>query len=90
MMGKFTSFNAHRYDEAPTENSDNLLTSGAIYEALQNASGGTVDATPTQDSENAVSSGGVFAALVEKQDTPYCKSDRSFHEWLRPRKYHVQ
>ena len=70
MTGGFTSFNAHKYDRAPTRNSDNLLTSGTIYEALQNVSGGggPVDPEPVEGSENAVSSGGVYDALAGKQD----------------------
>ena len=70
MTGGFTSFNAHKYDRAPTRNSDSLLTSGTIYEALQNVSGGggPVDPEPVEGSDNAVSSGGVYDALEGKQD----------------------
>jgi len=54
-------------DQTPTENSQNLVTSGGVYEAIQNAGGSdiTIDANPTPLSDNAVSSGGTYAAIEE-------------------------
>lgn len=49
------------FDSEPTENSQNLLTSGAIYEALGGVELETDDA-PTKNSTNLVTSGGVYAA----------------------------
>lgn len=57
-------------DTTVTQNSDAVVTSGAVYDALQNLpSGGgggssiTIDSVPTENSTNAVSSGGVYTAL---------------------------
>ncbi len=51
------------------EGSSALVTSGAVYRALQNATGSfEVDDTPTKDSTNPVSSGGVFASLALKEN----------------------
>ena len=54
-------------DEAPTEGSENAVTSGGVYEALQNVKI-ELDPEPTMDSEKAVQSGGVYTALQEKAD----------------------
>lgn len=56
------------FDSAPISGSSNPVTSGGIYNALQNVSVQT-DAVPTQGSTKAVQSGGVFTALQGKQNT---------------------
>lgn len=57
------------FDNAPTEDSTNPVTSGGVYEALQAKQDTlTIDDTPTEDSENPVTSGGVYSALEDKQD----------------------
>lgn len=56
------------FDEAPTQNSTNPVTSGGIYAALQNVSV-EIDAVPTAGSTKAVQSGGVYQALQGKQNT---------------------
>ena len=76
MVTKITGIKFGRYvsgvavDTTVTQNSDAVVTSGAVYDALQNIpSGGggggsiTIDSVPTENSQNAVSSGGVYAAL---------------------------
>ncbi len=70
-----------QYDDAPTQSSTKLLTSGKIYNALaakQNTL--SFDNAPTQNSSNPVKSGGVYTALAGKQnvltwdDTPTANS----------------
>jgi hypothetical protein len=57
------------FDEEITENSGNLVTSGAVYAALSSKQDTlTVDEEPTEDSANMLSSGAVFNALSGKQD----------------------
>lgn len=56
------------FDSAPISGSSNPVTSGGIYEALQNVSVQT-DAVPTAGSTKAVQSGGVYTALQGKQNT---------------------
>jgi hypothetical protein len=57
-------------DDAPREGSENAVSSGAVYSALQNVQTAlSIDAVPTQDSPNPVSSGGVHAALADVQDS---------------------
>ena len=56
------------FDSAPISGSSNPVTSGGIYEALQNVSVQT-DAVPTAGSTKAVQSGGVYSALQGKQNT---------------------
>lgn len=56
------------FDTAPISGSSNPVTSGGIYNALQNVSVQT-DAVPTAGSTKAVQSGGVFTALQGKQNT---------------------
>ena len=56
------------FDSAPISGSSNPVTSGGVYEALQNVSVQT-DAVPTAGSTNAVQSGGVYTALQGKQNT---------------------
>lgn len=52
------------FDAAPTEDSDNPVTSGGVFTALDGKQDAlTFDAVPTEDSDNPVTSGGVFAAL---------------------------
>lgn len=54
------------FDTAPIAGSTNPVTSGGIYNALQNAQIQT-DAVPTEGSTKAVQSGGVYTALQGKQ-----------------------
>lgn len=56
------------FDSAPIAGSANPVTSGGIYNALQNAQIAT-DAVPTEGSTKAVQSGGVYTALQGKQNT---------------------
>ena len=76
LVYKITGIKFGRYvsgvavDTTVTQNSDAVVTSGAVYTALQNIpSGGggggsiTIDSVPTENSQNAVSSGGVYDAL---------------------------
>lgn len=56
------------FDTAPISGSNNPVTSGGIYNALQNVSVQT-DAVPTEGSTKAVQSGGVYNALQGKQNT---------------------
>ena len=58
------------FDNAPTQNSSNPVTSGGVYTAL----GGkqdtlTFDSTPTSGSTNPVTSGGLYTALDGKQNS---------------------
>lgn len=67
-------------DSVPTENSSNLVTSGGVYNALQNAGGGssiTVDSTITQGGTNPVEGGAIYTALGDKADksTTYTKTE---------------
>ena len=53
------------------ENDVNPISSGAVYEALQNLPTGDSiepDATPTKDSTNTVTSGGVYNAIEEAKE----------------------
>ena len=57
------------FDEEITEDSGNLVTSGAVYTALAGKQDMlTVDGAPTEGSTNPVASGGVYTALAGKQD----------------------
>lgn len=56
------------FDNAPIAGSQNPVTSGGIYTALQNVTVQT-DAVPTEGSTKAVQSGGVYTALQGKQNT---------------------
>lgn len=56
------------FDTTPINGSNNPVTSGGIYNALQNVSVQT-DAVPTEGSTKAVQSGGVFTALQGKQNS---------------------
>lgn len=68
------------FDTTPINGSNNPVTSGGIYNALQSASVET-DAVPTAGSTKPVQSGGVYTALEGKQnnltfdDTPTQYSD---------------
>ena len=56
-------------DDTPTENSNNYVKSGGVYNALEGKQNTlTFDSSPTQDSTNPVTSGGVYAADAA-QDT---------------------
>ena len=51
-------------DKTPTEGSENLVTSGAVYNAIKNAAPNlTYDEEPTEGSENLVTSGAIFDAI---------------------------
>ena len=77
VLYKITGIKFGRYisgvavDTTVTQNSDAVVTSGAVYNALQNipsgggGSGGNIvlDSTPTENSTNGVTSGGVYEAL---------------------------
>lgn len=55
-------------DDTPTENSDNLVTSGGVYSALTGKQDTlTFDDTPTLNSANPVKSGGVFSAIASER-----------------------
>lgn len=71
-------------DTTVTQNSNAVVTSGAVYDALQNytPSGGggssiTVDSTITQGGTNPVESGAIYTALGDKADksTTYTKTE---------------
>lgn len=54
-------------DAEPTEGSENAVSSGGVYDALQGKQDTlTIDAAPTLDSSNPVQSGGTAAALALK------------------------
>ena len=56
-------------DTAPTQNSSNLIDSGAVYAALATKQNNlTFDNAPTANSNNPVKSGGVKSALDAKQN----------------------
>ena len=58
------------FDNTPTENSSNPVTSDGVYDALSNKQDTlTFDNTPTENSNNPVTSDGVYDALSNKQDT---------------------
>ena len=58
------------FDNEPTEDSTNPVTSGGVYSALANKQDTlTIDSAPTESSTNPVESGGVYTALGNKQDT---------------------
>lgn len=57
-------------DTAPTQNSENPITSGGVYTALQGKQDTlTFDSTPTQNSTNPATSGGIYAALARIDTT---------------------
>lgn len=57
-------------DAEPTEGSENAVSSGGVYDALQGKQDTLIiDAQPVEDSGNPISSGGVYDALQGKQDT---------------------
>lgn len=59
-----TKQNALTFDNTPTINSGNPVTSDGIYRALQEKQSAlTFDSTPTQYSTNPVTSGGVYDAI---------------------------
>lgn len=51
------------YDEEPTEDSDNLLTSGVIYDALQNVEV-TLDSQVTENSQHGVTSAAIYSFVM--------------------------
>lgn len=56
-------------DAQPTEGSENAVSSGGVYDALQGKQDSlTIDVQPVEDSGNPISSGGVYDALQGKQD----------------------
>ena len=61
-----TKQNALTFDNTPTINSGNPVTSDGIYRALQEKQSAlTFDSTPTQYSTNPVTSGGVYDAIQQ-------------------------
>lgn len=53
-----------KIDEIPTEDSENLITSGGVYKAIQNTIPNlTFDSVPTEGSENLVKSGDIYTAI---------------------------
>ena len=57
------------FDDAPTEGSTNLVTSGGVYAALHDGHEVvTFDEAPVSGSRNAVRSGGIYTALLGKQN----------------------
>ena len=57
-------------DAVPTENSENAVQSGGVYDALQNKQDSLVfDQAPTENSTNPVTSGGVYDAVQGKQES---------------------
>jgi hypothetical protein len=61
--------NTLTFDNTPTENSNNSLTSGGVFTALSSKQNNlTFDTTPTNSSSNPITSGGVFTALSSKQN----------------------
>lgn len=63
-----TKQNTLTYDDAPTQNSENLLKSGVVYNALQNVHV-DIDDELSSVSENAVQNKIIKAALDNKQNT---------------------
>ena len=60
----------YAFDSAPTINSQNPVTSGGIFSALQGKQDSlTFDPSPTSGSLNPVTSDGIYTALQDKQDT---------------------
>lgn len=58
------------FDSAPTINSQNPVTSGGIFSAIQGKQDSlTFDPSPTSGSLNPVTSDGIYTALQDKQDT---------------------
>jgi len=56
------------FDNTPTSGSQNPVTSGGVYAALQGKQAAlTFDSAPTEGSGNPVTSAGMYAALQEKQ-----------------------
>lgn len=56
-------------DSVPTQDSNNPVTSGGVYTALQDKQDTLIiDSTPTQGHMNPVSSDGVYTALAAKQN----------------------
>lgn len=55
------------FDSEPIENSMNLINSGVLYNALQNAGGGNVnlnfDSEPTEGSQNLLTSGTIYDVI---------------------------
>ena len=67
-----TGFNGKQdtltFDNAPTDESSNPVTSGGIYTALEGKQDTlTFDSVPTQDSLNPVTSGGIYSAIENSQ-----------------------
>lgn len=53
-------------DETPKEDSEALITSGGVYDALKEKQGKlTFDNTPTENSTNPVTSGGIYNAIED-------------------------
>lgn len=64
------------FDNAPTEGSNNVLTSGTIYKALQNVTPtGKVDDTVTDTSSNPVKSSGIYTFVKAEEENLATKND---------------
>ena len=67
------------FDNVPTENSNNLLTSGTVYTALQGKQDElTFDNVPTQSSSNPVTSDGIYTAIEGVKTTTYQHQDFNY------------
>ena len=65
-----TKLNQSIIDDEPVEDSGNLITSGAVYDALEDIQDKLVfDDVPTAGSDNPVKSNGIKTALDAKQNT---------------------
>lgn len=67
------------FDSSPIAGSTNPVTSGGIYNALQNV-GIQTDAVPTEGSTKAVQSGGVYVALQGKQNNIEFNAAGNFYD----------
>lgn len=75
--GGLTPVNVATIDTVATQNSSNLITSGAVYNAVQQGGGGgTVDTEMSDTSTNAVQNGVITRNLLSI--TPIIKSESSF------------
>ena len=64
------------FDNTPTEGSSNPVTSGGIYEALQNVTPtGAIDDTVTAESSNPVKSSGIYSFVKAEEENLATKDD---------------
>lgn len=58
------------FDVEPTEDSENFISSGSVYDSLESKQDALIfDYEPTDGSENPVMSDGIYQSLQAKQDT---------------------